>query len=80
MALSEIEYAILRIGMIQCGLEYREIEGSISFCITKGIATASWKVDERAVFSTRGEDPIETADALFDLIYTLFYEFYEAGL
>jgi hypothetical protein len=41
-----------------------------------GVSTALWKTDEGVVVSMRGDDPVDTIDALFDWIYGLFSDFY----
>lgn len=76
MALSPVEYAAFRAKMIQNGLNLRDCPGSIVITCTAGISTALWKTDAGVVVSMRGDDPVDTIDALFDWIYALFSDFY----
>jgi hypothetical protein len=79
MALTEIEYAARRVEMIQNGLNFRDVQGSIVLTCKAGVPTALWKTDAGVVVSMRGDDPVETVDALFDWIYQLFHDFYSLG-
>jgi hypothetical protein len=79
MPLSNAEYAAFRVQMIQKGLSLRECPGSIVITCTAGVSTALWKTDAGVVVSMRGDDPVDTVDALFDWIYQLFHDFYSCS-
>jgi hypothetical protein len=79
MALSPVEYAAFRVQMIQKGLSLRGFPGSIVINCTAGVSTALWKTDAGVVVSMRGDDPVDTVDALFDWIYGLFHDFHQCS-
>tara|TARA_Y100001973_G_C5106354_1_gene285343 strand:+ start:479 stop:733 length:255 start_codon:yes stop_codon:yes gene_type:complete len=79
MPLSNAEYAAFRVQMIQKGLSLRGCPGSIVITCTAGVSTALWKTDAGVVVSMRGDDPVDTVDALFDWIYQFFHDFYSCS-